>query len=113
MREFTFLYAKTEKRTDAFLLSRGITAAQYNVLAVLAEEDDGINQLSISQRMLVSQGNITRILDKLVHGGLIRREKDMAARRHKRIFIRVKEWNLHNEIKLAYDINTFANCPLN
>lgn len=103
VRALALLYTKAEKRTDAFFLSRGITAAQYNVLALLAEEDDGINQLSISRRMLVSQGNITRILDKLLRAGLIRRVEDTSDRRHKRISITSKGRKLHREIKPAYE----------
>ncbi|WP_177747553.1 MarR family transcriptional regulator [Candidatus Avelusimicrobium fimicolum] len=103
VRALAFLYTKAEKRTDAFFLAHGITAAQYNVLALLVEEDDGINQLSISRRMLVSQGNITRILDKLVRAELIKRVEDAADRRHKRISITAKGRKLHSEIKPAYD----------
>lgn len=103
VRALALLYTKAEKVSDAFFLAHGITDAQYNVLALLAEEDDGINQLNISLRMLVSQGNITRILDKLVKAGLIKRVEDKNDRRHKRIFITPKGRKLHEQIKPEYD----------
>lgn len=103
VRALALLYAKAEKISDSFFLAHGITDAQYNVLALLAEEDDGINQLNISLRMLVSQGNITRILDKLVKAGLIKRVEDKNDRRHKRIFITANGRKLHEQIKPEYD----------
>ena len=66
VRSLTLLYTKAEKLAANVFAEFGITIAQYNILALLAEEDNKINQLTISKRMLVSPGNITRILDKLV-----------------------------------------------
>lgn len=103
VRAITLLYTKAGKISDAFFASFGITAAQYNVLALLAEEDDNINQLTISKRMLVSPGNITRILDKLVAAKLIKRTEDKQDRRHKCVSITAKGKSLHNQIKPAYD----------
>ncbi|WP_176777071.1 MarR family transcriptional regulator [Candidatus Avelusimicrobium faecicola] len=103
VRALALLYTKAEKITDAFFLSYGITAAQYNILALLAEEDDHINQLTISRRMLVSQGNITRILDKLVAADLITRVEDEQDRRHKLISITPKGKKLHQKIKPQYE----------
>ncbi len=102
VRATAFLYAKAEKITSGFFLSHGITAAQYNVLALLAEEDNRINQLTISKRMLVSPGNITRILDKLVSAGFIEREEDLRDRRHKRVLITAKGRAAYRKIKPAY-----------
>lgn len=103
VRATALLYTKAEKITNAFFLSFGITTAQYNVLALLAEEDNQINQLTISKRMLVSQGNITRILDKLVTAGLIKRTEDKQDRRHKCVSITPKGKTLHGKIKPAYE----------
>lgn len=103
VRATALLYTKASKITDAFFAGFGITVAQYNVLALLAEEDNHINQLTISKRMLVSQGNMTRILDKLVAAGLIRRTEDTQDRRHKCISITPKGRSLHGKIKPAYE----------
>lgn len=103
VRATALLYTKAEKITDAFFASFGITAAQYNVIALLAEEDDNINQLTISKRMLVSQGNITRILDKLVSAKLIKRAEAKQDRRHKCVSITAKGRALHDKIKPAYE----------
>ena len=103
VRATALFYTKAEKIIDAFFASFGITAAQYNVLALLTEEDDNINQLTISKRMLVSQGNITRILDKLVSAKLIKRAEDKQDRRHKCISITAKGKALYAKIKPTYE----------
>ncbi len=102
VRSSALLYNKAEKITNSFFLAQGITAAQYNVLALLAEEDDRINQLTISKRMLVSPGNITRILDKLIAAGWIKREEDLQDRRHKRVLITPQGRALYRKIKPVY-----------
>lgn len=103
VRATAILCSRAEKIMETFFSSFGITTAQYNVLALLAEESRGINQLTISQRMLVSQGNITRILDKLVNAGLIQREEDKQDRRHKCISLTAKGKALHKKIQSKYD----------
>ena len=99
----TMLYTKAGKISDAFFASFGITVAQYNVLALLAEDDNNVNQLTISQRMLVSPGNITRILDKLVDAKLIKRAEDKQDRRHKCVSLTPKGKTLYAKIKPSYD----------
>ena len=53
--------------------------------------------------MLVSQGNITRILDKLVSAALITRAEDKQDRRHKCIALTAKGKALYKKIKPEYD----------
>lgn len=103
VRSLTLLYTKAEKLAANVFAEFGITIAQYNILALLAEEDNKINQLTISKRMLVSPGNITRILDKLVAAQLIQRTEDKQDRRHKCISITPKGKALHYKIKPVYD----------
>lgn len=103
VRATAMLYTKAEKIMDLFFSTFGITTAQYNVLALLAEGNDNVNQLTISKRMLVSQGNITRILDKLVRAGLITRAEDKQDRRHKCIALTAKGKTLYKKIKPEYN----------
>ena len=102
VRTTALLYNRAEKIMEMFFSAFGITTAQYNVLVLLSEENKGINQLTISQRMLVSQGNITRIIDKLVNAGLIQRTEDKQDRRHKCISLTVKGKDLTKKIQPEY-----------
>ena len=103
VRATALLYTRAEKIMEMFFSTFGITTAQYNVLVLLAEENKSVNQLTISQRMLVSQGNITRILDKLVNAALIQREEDKQDRRHKCISLTAKGKALYKKIRPEYD----------
>ena len=102
-RTIAMLYTRAGKIMDSFLSNFGITTAQYNVLVLLAEEKCPVNQLTISKRMLVSQGNITRILDKLVRAALITRAEDKQDRRHKCIALTAKGKTLYKKIKPEYN----------
>ena len=102
VRATAMLYTKAEKILDLFFSTFGITTAQFNILVLLVEENGPVNQLTISKRMLVSQGNITRILDKLVMAELITRKEDKQDRRHKCISLTVKGKALYKKIKPEY-----------
>lgn len=101
-RATAMLYTSVGKIMDLFFSTFGITTAQYNVLVLLAEGNDNVNQLTISRSMLVSQGNITRILDKLVNAKLITRTEDKKDRRHKCIALTAKGKALYKKIKPEY-----------
>lgn len=103
VRATTMLYTKAEKIMDLFFSTFGITTAQYNVLVLLAEENDTVDQLTISKKMLVSQGNITRILDKLVNAELIERTENKKDRRYKCIALTAKGKALYKKIKPKYN----------
>lgn len=102
VRATALLYNRAEKITEMFFSSFGITTAQYNILIMLLEENKGIDQLTISQRMLVSQGNITRIIDKLVNAGFTQRIENKQDRRHKCIFLTAKGKALVKKIQPEY-----------
>lgn len=103
VRATALLYNRAEKIMEIFFSTFGITTAQYNVLILLEQESGGINPLTISQRMLVSQGNITRILDKLVNAGFIQRAEDKQDRRQKCISLTAKGRALCKKIQPEYD----------
>jgi len=54
----------------------GITLQQYNVLRILkGAAPDPLPTLEIAERMIEAQPGITRLLDRLVDKGLVRRER--------------------------------------
>ena len=65
----------------------GLSPAQYNALRIIrGAGDDGIPTLAIRERMIEEGTTITRLLDKLEHAGLIRRERGAPDRRRVRCF---------------------------
>ena len=60
----------------------GITQQQYNVLRILrGAGTDGLPTLSIADRMVERTPGITRLIDRLVAKGLVRRERSAEDRR--------------------------------
>ncbi len=86
------VYSRAEKIINKFLISCGTTSAQFNVLVSLfhCQNARGLSQIEISRKMLVSQGNITRLLDNLHKNKYITRKEDSFDRRHKLINITPK-----------------------
>lgn len=65
----------------------GLTAAQYNVLNILAATPDGISQRELGDRLVVDRSNVTGLLDRLEKSGWVRRTDDPADRRVYRVVL--------------------------
>jgi DNA-binding MarR family transcriptional regulator len=63
----------------------GLTAAQYNVLNVLAPEAEGMSQRELSDYLVVDRSNVTGLLDRMEKAGWVRRDDDPADRRVYRV----------------------------
>ncbi|WP_423971600.1 MarR family winged helix-turn-helix transcriptional regulator [Elusimicrobium simillimum] len=98
------IYNKLEKRLNTSMLAFGLTTPQFNILAVLARSDAAyMTQVEISKRMFVTQGSITRLIDRLYQDGLITRTEDKKDRRNKLIKLTVKGKKLYGKIWPAYN----------
>lgn len=51
----------------------GLTAAQYNVLKVLADHPKGLSQRELSDLLVVERSNVTGLLDRMEKAGWVRR----------------------------------------
>ena len=69
--------------------SVGVTPVQFRVLQIIAETGQATAK-TIAQRMRVSQGTVTSLVDKLVRDGMVLREKSMQDRRQTNIHITPK-----------------------
>lgn len=68
-------------------LDPDLTLPQWDVLAQLSreEDEDGVTPAFLSRRLIVTAGNLTGIVDRLVRRGLLRRDVDPADRRKVRL----------------------------
>jgi DNA-binding MarR family transcriptional regulator len=66
-------------------LDPDMTLPQFDVLSQLARDPSGSTPADLSRRLLVSAGNLTGIVDRLVGRGLVRREQDPGDRRKVRL----------------------------
>jgi DNA-binding MarR family transcriptional regulator len=63
----------------------GTTLPRFDLLAQLERAPDGLNMSELSQRMMVTGGNVTGITDGLAKDGLVVREVDSSDRRAFRV----------------------------
>jgi DNA-binding MarR family transcriptional regulator len=71
-----------EKKARAMLIERfNTTLPRFDVLAGLDRAPDGLTMSELSSLLLVSNGNVTAIVSRLVDDGLVTRTQDKADRR--------------------------------
>lgn len=78
---------RLSKAADRFLAHYRLTLAQFNFLAVLKQEPEGIHQSEIGARLVVSRANITGLVGRMKQAGLCRVVSDPLDARLKRIRI--------------------------
>lgn len=75
-------YHTLSQRFTPYLEGWGITGAQFGVIRCLGEAgEDGMMLTGLSERLMVSCGNITQVVDRLESGGLLQRERSLEDRR--------------------------------
>ncbi|HRD76421.1 MAG TPA: MarR family transcriptional regulator [Hyphomicrobiaceae bacterium] len=62
-----------------------VTLPQFDVLAQLEREPDGLKLVELSRRLMVTKGNLTGLVDTLVEAGLVAREAVPGDRRAQNI----------------------------
>ncbi|MGZ3583488.1 MAG: MarR family winged helix-turn-helix transcriptional regulator [Ktedonobacterales bacterium] len=65
-------YERQLRLAGAHLRAWDVSTAQFDVLATVGAHE-GITQQELAERLLVTQGNVTQLLDKLEQRGLLRR----------------------------------------
>ncbi len=67
---------------QAVLKPRGLTTTQYNALRILrGAGEEGLTCSELGNRLVSSDPDITRLLDRLARQGLVRRQRDLRDRR--------------------------------
>jgi DNA-binding MarR family transcriptional regulator len=61
-----------EKDVQRRFALRGATLARFDVLAALDRHPEGMNMGALSHALLVSNGNVTQLVQKLARDGLVR-----------------------------------------
>jgi DNA-binding MarR family transcriptional regulator len=75
-----------EKKARQMLIDRfGTTLPRFDVMAALDREPEGLTMSGLSEHLLVSNGNVTAIVARLVEDGLVTRTQDKADRRVLRV----------------------------
>jgi DNA-binding MarR family transcriptional regulator len=80
------VYARTSHHMAELLKPLDLTVAQFDALAHLFVED-GITQQELAERLLVTKGNVTGLVNRLALRGLAERREDPEDRRANRIVL--------------------------
>ena len=80
----------------------GLTAAQYNVLNVLAPRADGMSQRELSDLLVVDRSNVTGLLDRMEKSGWVQRADDPTDRRVYRVTLTTSGRRLWSIIEPRY-----------
>jgi DNA-binding MarR family transcriptional regulator len=85
-----FRLLRLESRINAALASRlralGLSAPQCDILTTLTERE-GVSQQELAERLYVTKGNISGLIDRLVAGGLVERRPIAGDRRTHAIYL--------------------------
>ncbi len=69
------VYQKVDRASAEHLRPWGLTVAQFDVLAQVGAAE-GLSQGELAERLLVTKGNVTQLLDRLEHVGLVERRHE-------------------------------------
>jgi len=61
------------RESERLLRPHGLTAAQFNVLRILADEPEGLSQRALGDRLVVDRSSMTGLLDRMEKAGMVRR----------------------------------------
>ncbi|WP_404380041.1 MarR family winged helix-turn-helix transcriptional regulator [Caenispirillum salinarum] len=83
--------------------SATVTLPQFDLLAVLARAPDGLVMGDISRRLMVTNGNVTALVDRLVREGLLEREVNPRDRRALVVRLSEQGWRVFNTVAPAHN----------
>lgn len=89
------VYQGMEHDLDADLRRWGLSSAQFDVLAIVGA-NEGLSQQDLARWRMNTKGNVTRLLDRMRHMGLISRRTDG---KYKRLFLTKQGKRLLEEIE--------------
>jgi DNA-binding MarR family transcriptional regulator len=92
-----------ERRSDAFFQPFGLTAAQFNILNLLAVHQGRMDQAALVERLLVGKSSISIVLNRMVRDGLVQRRKHALDRRQTVLLLTAKGRTLWRKITPAYE----------
>jgi DNA-binding MarR family transcriptional regulator len=95
--------AMLNQRAEAEYARFGLTTSAYNVLRILRGSPDGLPRGEIAQRMVNPAPDVTRLIDRLVRRGLVRRLRAQRDRRLSLTRITAKGLALVKEAEAAND----------
>ena len=99
-----YTYGWFLEKIKTFLLPADITMQQFNILRILrGSHPDPLSTLQIRERMVDKMSDTSRIVDRLIAKGLVKKKVSGKDRRLVDVVITVKGRNLLNKLDLRQD----------
>ena len=99
------VYNHVNRKLENLLRGYGLSVPKFNILMILKYQggDNGLSQKGIAERLIVSDGNITGILDRMEKERLVIRTQHPRDRRINLVRVTLKASDLVRDILPAYD----------
>lgn len=100
------VYSLVEKEIENYLKPYSLNPTSFNALMIIKHQgkEDGISQIEIGKRLIVTASNMTKMLDKLNKEGLIKRTAQKGDRRVNLIKITPEGSSLLDQVWPGYKV---------
>jgi DNA-binding MarR family transcriptional regulator len=86
---FIRLQRRSTSAIAAVLKEIGLSIPQFDLLSTLTEQE-GLSQQELAERLYVTKGNVSGLLDRMVEAGLVERRSPPGDRRSNALFLTAK-----------------------
>ena len=97
------LQSAIQRRGDTFFQAYSLTDAQFNILNLIGLADGPLDQLALTERLLVGKSSVSIVLNRMVKAGLIQREEHARDRRRVVLNLTRKGRELWRKIAPRYE----------
>jgi DNA-binding MarR family transcriptional regulator len=108
------IQSQMERRSEAFFQPYGLTAAQFNILNLLAYHEGEMEQAALVDLLLVGKSSISIVLNRMVRDDLVKREQHPKDRRQVILHLTSKGCTLWRKISPTYEASVksiFSSLP--
>nr|WP_210497321.1 MarR family transcriptional regulator [Microvirga antarctica] len=110
---FIRLHRRATSTVATILRSIGLSIPQFDLLSTLTEQE-GLSQQELAQRLYVTKGNVSGLLDRMVEAGLVERRAIPGDRRSNALHLTTKGRHLAEQgiaAQQAYVETTLGSLP--
>ena len=97
------LHNAIQRRGDVFFQAHGLTDAQFNILNLIGLADGSLDQLALTEGLLVGKSSVSIVLNRMVKAGLIERGEHARDRRRVVLNLTRKGRELWRKIRPRYE----------
>jgi DNA-binding MarR family transcriptional regulator len=100
---FLLLQRALQRQADAFFTEHGLTDAQFNILNLLATHGGFMDQLELTEKLLVGKSSTSIVLNRTVKAGLVERREHSKDRRQSSLKLTTKGDKLWSKVNAKYE----------